>query len=136
MRKVEMLSNPFFSGKPIPSQEFFVGRRDIKQRIIGGLRNNSTHIIGERRTGKTSLLLEIQRRLREIKEGQPFLAIYMDCAQTHRLEQFWRVFISQLKLEASGQTAQIVNQIETFSSPDKSDIEIVAERIIKAVSLT
>jgi len=133
-----MFSNPFFVGKPILSQDDFVGRGDIKQRILGGLNPNlnSTNVIGERRTGKTSLMLEIQRQLHEIKGTKPFLATYIDCSQTENVESFWREFVSNLKLEVSGQTAQIVKQIETLFPPNKLDINTLAAQIIKTISLT
>jgi len=129
-----MYTNPFIVGRPIRESEHFVGRVAIKQTILGALSNmGSTCVIGERRTGKTSLLLEIQRQLRELSRALPFIGVYIDCSYTLTVTRFWKEFVSQLKLEAGG---QLTRQIEALQSLGFSDLEAASDHIIKVVSST
>lgn len=126
-----MLSNPFIVGRAIRAGEQFVGRFKIKQTILGNLSNmGSTSIIGERRTGKTSLLLDIQRELRELTAPRPFTAVYIDCSTTRTIETFWTVFIEELRLEANRQFAAQLDGLRSLSS----EAEILSRNIIRTLS--
>ncbi|MCC6603367.1 MAG: AAA-like domain-containing protein [Anaerolineae bacterium] len=109
---------------------------NIKQTIFGALSNlGSTCVVGERRTGKTSLLLDIHRRIHAFRESQSIISIYMDCSDFSNIEDFWKDFIANLKVEASG---QITHQIDALYLQNgvAVDIESIADRILKTITIT
>lgn len=129
-----MFSNPFTVGRPVREDVLFVGRLNIKQTVLGALGNlGSVCIVGERRTGKTSLLFDIHGRIRTMGKSQPIICVYMDCSDISTIADFWKEFIAQLKLEASG---QLVSQIDAIYSSDRPDIEATADRVLKTITIT
>ncbi len=91
------MSNPFFYGNPVPSNQLVDRRREIR-RITGRIlnQNQSTAIVGEPRTGKTSLLLYLvapeERQELYGQDGKRMLFSFLD-AQTFggklSQAQFW-----------------------------------------------
>lgn len=76
--------NPYIFDKPVSQTEMFVGRAEL---IAEFLTNSSRHsvrsysLIGGRRLGKTSLLRELERKLKEnlARDGQSIvLPVYLD----------------------------------------------------------
>jgi len=70
--------NPYIAGNPIRTHTGFFGRDDILRDITQVLRDpqsNAIVLFGQRRIGKTSILLEIERRLRSKTDYTP---IYFD----------------------------------------------------------
>ncbi len=98
------MSNPFFYGNPIPSDQF-IGRKRELRRIVGRIANQgqSTAIVGEPRIGKTSLLDYLaapEKRTELYDQGaERLLFSYLD-AQTlggkFAQAKFWKRALSPL----------------------------------------
>ena len=70
--------NPYIAGNPIRSEQSFFGREDIFQDVLQVLNNpNSNAIVlyGQRRIGKTSVLLQLEKKLRSENKYTP---VYFD----------------------------------------------------------
>jgi hypothetical protein len=102
------MSNPFFYGNPVPSDQLVDRRREIR-RIVGRIINQgqSTAIVGEPRSGKTSLLLYLAapEKREELygEEGKRLLFSFLD-AQTFGGQfsqaQFWEQALRPLHEQA------------------------------------
>ena len=69
--------NPYIAGNPIGDDGFF-GREDVLRDVLQVLHNpkeNAIVLYGQRRIGKTSVLLQLERQLRETGD---FDAVYFD----------------------------------------------------------
>ncbi|MFQ5420415.1 MAG: ATP-binding protein, partial [Anaerolineae bacterium] len=69
--------NPYIAGNPLDSDGFF-GREDIFRDVNAVLRHphqNAIVLYGQRRIGKTSILLQLERRL---KKDAQFTPVYFD----------------------------------------------------------
>ncbi|PID56371.1 hypothetical protein CSB45_11855 [candidate division KSB3 bacterium] len=72
------ISNPYVAGNPVHGHNKFIGRDDILQDVLRSLKNpetNSLVLFGQRRIGKTSVMLHVERTLRE--EGR-YTPVYFD----------------------------------------------------------
>lgn len=65
--------NPYIAGKSLTGDCGFFGRKDIFELVQKELARNAIVLFGQRRIGKTSILKQLQRRLRK-----PFLPVYFD----------------------------------------------------------
>jgi hypothetical protein len=129
-----MFKNPFIVGRAIRPGEQFVGRLAIKQTIVSHLSNmGSTSVIGERRTGKTSLLLEVQRQLREFTGPLPFTSVYIDCSTTPTVTSFWKQFVEGLRIEAD---KTLIVQMDRLGLFDLTELEAASHNIIRTFSST
>lgn len=86
---------PYETAAPVTGSRFF-GREYELNRILGNLDTNHI-ILGIRRIGKTSLLKEIERRLKEDAEGDeaPYI-IYLDCSDLQSPDEFIEAVVSKL----------------------------------------
>jgi hypothetical protein len=67
---IERKFNPYISGAPIREPDMFFGREEALAEVLDTIHNNHIAIYGERRIGKTSLLHQLDSRLREVKDPQ------------------------------------------------------------------
>jgi len=65
---IERRFNPYISGGPIREPDMFFGREEALAELLNTIHNNHVAIYGERRIGKTSLLHQLDNRLREMKD--------------------------------------------------------------------
>lgn len=91
--------SPYETSKPVTGSRFFGRQYDIRRILYGGDTNFA--IMGIRRIGKTSLMLEIQRQLREqAQEGGDQEAgdriLYMDCSAIRSAEHFIQEVVRKL----------------------------------------
>ena len=72
--------NPYIVGNPIKEQSGFFGRQDIFREVMQILRqpgSNAIVLYGQRRIGKTSVLLQLEKQLRQASDapsGEPTVA--------------------------------------------------------------
>lgn len=90
---------PYETSKPVTGSRFFGREFDIRK-VLQGTDSNFA-VMGIRRIGKTSLLREIERRLREQITGDedasnPSPILYMDCSSILTPEQFVQEVVRQL----------------------------------------
>jgi len=64
---IERKFNPYQAGGPVEVKMFF-GREEALAEVLDTIHNNHVAIYGERRIGKTSLLHQLDNRLREMKD--------------------------------------------------------------------
>ena len=72
-----IVRNPYIAGKAIRDSRLFVGRNDVIQlveRSLDSPEQNAVVLFGQRRIGKTSILLQLQSRLRSDR----FHPVYFD----------------------------------------------------------
>jgi hypothetical protein len=67
---IERRFNPYISGGPIREPDMFFGREEALAEVLNTIHNNHVAIYGERRIGKTSLLHQLDHRLREVDDPQ------------------------------------------------------------------
>jgi tetratricopeptide (TPR) repeat protein len=70
--------NPYIVGNPIKDQSGFFGRQDIFREVMQILRqpgSNAIVLYGQRRIGKTSVLLQLEKQLKQASEFTP---VYFD----------------------------------------------------------
>lgn len=65
--------NPYIAGKSLAGDSGVFGRQDIFDLVETELARSAIVLFGQRRIGKTSILRQLQRRLRE-----PFIPVYFD----------------------------------------------------------
>ena len=71
--------NPYIAGSPVRTGGMFFGRDALIRRIQGLVHKNSFMIHGTRRIGKTSLLLQLQKNLKEIdSQDYLFYPVFID----------------------------------------------------------
>lgn len=79
LEAIQRRFNPYVVGWPIRDPQGFFGRKKLLQDILNGISNNSFIIYGERRIGKTSLLFQVENRLKLLYGSDDeflFLPIY------------------------------------------------------------
>jgi len=69
-RPIERGFNPYICGDPIREPDMFFGREEALAEVLDTIHNNHVAIYGERRIGKTSLLHQLDHRLREMEDPQ------------------------------------------------------------------
>ena len=70
-------------GPPEGDRSLFVGREQLIARVLSTIHNNSILLTGEPGIGKTSILREIERRLRSIDDpAYRFFPVYIDLKST------------------------------------------------------
>jgi PAS domain S-box-containing protein len=67
---IERKFNPYISGGPVREPDMFFGRDEALAEVLNTIHNNHVAIYGERRIGKTSLLYQLDNRLREVEDPQ------------------------------------------------------------------
>ncbi len=90
---------PYETSKPVTGSRFFGREFDIRKILYAGDANFA--VMGIRRIGKTSLLREIERRLREQAEGAEGnltgeRILFMDCSPIRTPEHFVQEVVRQL----------------------------------------
>jgi AAA+ ATPase superfamily predicted ATPase len=81
--------NPYIAGEPVQAGDMFFGRDEVLSSIINTLHENSLMIHGERRIGKTSLLHQLDGKLRSIDDpAYLFVPVYIDLEGTQEEELF------------------------------------------------
>ena len=71
-------SNPYIAGNPVHGHDKFIGRNDVIQEVLRAVRNpdcNSIVLFGQRRIGKTSVMLHVER---ELRDEERFTPVYFD----------------------------------------------------------
>jgi beta-N-acetylhexosaminidase len=66
---IERRFNPYKAGGPVEVKMFF-GREEALAKVLDTIHNNHVAIYGERRIGKTSLLHQLDNRLRQVEDPQ------------------------------------------------------------------
>jgi GTPase SAR1 family protein len=95
--------NPYIVGAPIDDPRNFYGRTDALAQVIGmGVMGGSdVLIVGEPGTGKTSLLRQIERRLRDRQQSDPtywYLPVLFDVQGVPQVD-FYRVLMGRILKE-------------------------------------
>lgn len=85
---------PYETAAPVTGSRFF-GREYEIMRILAHPDTNHV-ILGIRRIGKTSLLKEIERRLRESDDGEHDHIIYLDCSDLLSTDDYIREVVRKL----------------------------------------
>jgi hypothetical protein len=94
---------PYDVGTLITAPERYFGRESILNTILGKIENNHFYVYGEKRIGKTSLLLQIQHRLRqrnEFEDSYLYVPIFRNMQDLPQ-EQFWSLLIKHIATEVS-----------------------------------
>lgn len=74
--KTVSFENPYFTGRPVQTENMYFGRRDVLERIEKRLGPNNIIILyGQRRTGKTSTLFQLKDRIYKDKAVPIFLTM-------------------------------------------------------------
>ena len=79
LEAIQRRFNPYIVGWPIREPQGFFGRKKLIQDILNGISNNSFIVHGERRIGKTSLLFQVENKLKQLYGSDDeflFLPIY------------------------------------------------------------
>jgi len=81
--------NPFEAGRPILDPHRFFGREALIAQVLNTIHQNDVLIHGERRIGKTSLLRQLEHRLREMDDADyRFIPVYVDIEGVSQVEFF------------------------------------------------
>jgi hypothetical protein len=126
--------NPYVVGPPITEEKSFFGRRAELQRILGAVHNNHFLISGERRIGKTSLLRQVERRLREMRESKAAFcpwSVYFTLQGVPQ-ERFYAALMRAILRETGLETSDLAlaRQDESYDDFDfEADLRRVVERL-------
>jgi hypothetical protein len=110
--------SPYETSKPVIGSRFFGRQYDVRRILSGGDTNFA--VMGIRRIGKTSLMLEIQRQLREQaldggdKEAEKRI-LYMDCSSIRSAEHFIQEVVRKLNTR---ELVRLQNQRYPIYFPD------------------
>jgi ligand-binding sensor domain-containing protein len=81
--------NPYEAGRPILDPDRFFGREPLIAQILNTIHQNDVLIHGERRIGKTSLLRQLEHRLRAMDDPDyQFIPVYADVEGVPQAEFF------------------------------------------------
>jgi len=81
--------NPYEAGRPILDPQRFFGREELIARVLNTIHQNDVLIHGERRIGKTSLLRQLEHRLRTMNDPDyQFISAYVDVEGVSQAEFF------------------------------------------------
>jgi len=81
--------NPYEAGRPILDPRRFFGREELIAHILNTIHQNDVLIHGERRIGKTSLLRQLEHRLRAMDDPDyRFIPVYADIEGVSQVEFF------------------------------------------------
>jgi len=81
--------NPYEAGRPIFDPRRFFGREALIAHILNTIHQNDVLIHGERRIGKTSLLRQLEHRLRTMNDPDyQFIPVYVDIEGVSQAEFF------------------------------------------------
>jgi hypothetical protein len=81
--------NPYEAGRPILDHHRFVGREALIAQVLNTIHQNDVLIHGERRIGKTSLLRQLEHRLRAMDDPDyQFIPVYADVEGVPQAEFF------------------------------------------------
>jgi GAF domain-containing protein len=103
VQAVRMQINPYIVGEPIRDPQRFFGRYRYLQDLVNSIRSNHFIISGERRIGKTSLLLQLDDRLRKINKTEPgvfFLPVFISLQGVH--QEYFFDFLMSYIVRAAG----------------------------------
>ncbi len=95
--------NPYIAGRPLREKDKFFGRQDVLEWIAREVRTpgtNSIVLFGQRRIGKTSILLQIEQRLKAEKD---FVPVYYDLQNASP-----RVSLKEITLEIAGEISDAI----------------------------
>src|SRR4026207_987845 len=109
--------NPYIVGNPIKDQSVFFGRQDIFRDVLQVLRqpgSNAIVLYGQRRIGKTSVLLQLEKQLRQ--EGE-FTPVYFD------LQDKAAKSLSEVLYEL----AQHISRVTEHQPPRSSDFDAAGD---------
>lgn len=121
---IQLLS-PYAMGKPVFGSQFF-GRRQALERILGAEGENFT-LFGIRQIGKTSLMREVEHRIRIADPRARIARMYS--SRFNRPDDYLRAIIRQLEPKLNDSRTGSI--LETFaeelqSIPQKSGDQVVA----------
>ena len=88
-RALRLGFNPYEAGRPILDPQHFFGREELIARVLNTIHQNDALIHGERRIGKTSLLRQLEHRLRTMNDPDyKFIPVYVDIEGVSQVEFF------------------------------------------------